>query len=96
MRSAVRTALVTALSRLRDSADVWQGAPALRAWKLFVLAPRMLLARTAHRGAQGRAELLARATAFQRGDWIALLEAARRATSQRRSVGAAMRPSKGG
>ena len=38
----------------------------------------MLLARTSHRGAQGRDEVLARATAFQRGEWRSLLAAARR------------------
>ncbi|CAE7939482.1 unnamed protein product [Symbiodinium sp. KB8] len=37
----------------------------------------MLLARPAHQGADGRAELLERATAFDRGDWLQLLEAAR-------------------
>ena len=48
-----------------------------RAWKLFLLAPRMLLARTAQQGAEGRAELLARAAAFERGDWTRLLREAR-------------------
>ena len=38
----------------------------------------MLLARTEQRGSQGRAELLGRAAAFQRGDWIQLLQSARR------------------
>ena len=37
----------------------------------------MLLARPAHQGADGRAELLERAAAFDRGDWLQLLEAAR-------------------
>ena len=60
----------------------------LRAWKLFLLAPRMLLARTTQRGAQGRQELLARAAAFQRGDWALLLDEARRAGSCRPQSGA--------
>ncbi|CAE7940818.1 unnamed protein product, partial [Symbiodinium sp. KB8] len=51
---------------------------ASRAWKLFLLTPRMLLARTEQRGSHGRAELLGRAAAFQRGDWIQLLQSARR------------------
>ena len=80
MRAAVRGALVTALSRLRsDYATATAGdyAATSRAWNLFLLSPRMLLARPAHQGADGRAELLERATAFDRGDWLQLLEAAR-------------------
>ena len=64
MRAAVRGALVTALSRLRsDYATATAGdyAATSRAWKLFLLSPRMLLARPAHQGADGRAELLERA-----------------------------------
>ncbi|CAE7261335.1 unnamed protein product, partial [Symbiodinium pilosum] len=52
--------------------------PASRAWKLFFLAPRMLLARPDTKGARGRDELLARARAFERGEWVHLLRAARR------------------
>ncbi|OLP97981.1 132 kDa protein [Symbiodinium microadriaticum] len=48
----------------------------------------MLLARTTQRGAQGRQELLARAAAFQRGDWALLLDEARRAGSCRPQSGA--------
>ena len=73
MRAAVRRALVAALTR--ESSDP-VGLPACRAWKLFLLAPRMLLARTDERGAQGRALLLARARAFEQGDWLRLLRAA--------------------
>ena len=39
-------------------------ARAARAWKLFLLVPRMLLTRAAQQGSQGRAELLSRAAAF--------------------------------
>ena len=85
--ATVRMALVTALSRIRDSASrpaTPDNAPTLRAWKLFLLAPRMLLARTTQRGAQGREELLARAAAFQRSDWARLLDEARQVGSRRR------------
>ena len=50
----------------------------LKGMEVFTLAPRMLLARTTHAGAQGRAELLGRAAAFQRGEWLRLLRSARR------------------
>ena len=43
-----------------------------KAWKLFLLMPRMLLARTEQRGLQGRAELLGRGAAFQQGDCLQL------------------------
>ena len=46
-------------------------------WKLFLLTPRMLLAGTAQAGAEGRAELLGRAAALERGDWARLLRGAR-------------------
>ena len=54
------------------------GTGSSRAWKLFILAPRMLLTRTTHTGAQGHAELLGRAAALQRGEWLLLLRLARR------------------
>ena len=50
---------------------------ASRAWKLFVLAPRMLLARCDQQRRIGRAELLERVAAFQRGDWLRLLTRSR-------------------
>ena len=82
LRAAVRGALVKALAHLHAALVAGQGnsAGAGRAWKLFLLAPRMLLARPEHQGAQGRALLLARAQAFQRGEWSQLLAAARPST----------------
>ena len=50
---------------------------ASRAWKLFLLAPRMLPAWPEQQGSHGRALMLARAAAFQRGDQRQLLAAAR-------------------
>ena len=82
VRAAVRDALVQALRRLRRALTEpgsAEGVDAARAWKLFLLAPRVLLTRTDQHGSQGRAELLGRASAFQRGDWLQLLQAARRA-----------------
>ena len=66
-------------SRLRSDYANSTGdvAATSRAWKLFLLAPRMLLARAAQQGAEGRAELVARAAAFERGDWTRLLREAR-------------------
>ena len=76
MRSSVRGALVLALNHLRSAGD--EDGATLRAWKLFLLAPRMLLARPAiKRGPGGREELLSRAAAFQQGEWIRLLREAR-------------------
>lgn len=50
-----------------------------RAWKLFLLVPRMLLRRTASSGAAGRAEYQRRLAAFNAGEWPALLAEARAA-----------------
>ena len=64
MRAAVRAALTTALQLLRDSFETTpthDEAPASRAWKLFLLAPRMLVARTHLHAAPGRDEWLCRA-----------------------------------
>ncbi|CAE7416640.1 unnamed protein product, partial [Symbiodinium pilosum] len=88
LQAAVRGALVQALERLRAerSEGAATGTGSSRAWKLFILAPRMLLARTALQGPQGRAELLGRATAFQRGEWLQLLQSARRACDPARDA----------
>ena len=79
MRAAVRHALTSALTRLRAAHAAGQGTGpnASRAWKLFLLAPRMLLARPEQQGLQGQATLLARAAVFRRGEWRQLLAAAR-------------------
>ena len=65
LRAAVRSALLHALTELTELRMVGTLSPveseaaarASRAWKLFLLAPRMLLTRTAQQGSQGRAEL---------------------------------------
>ena len=83
MRAAVRAALVQALAHLRSASGARGSAvTASRAWKLFLLTPRMMLARTPQQGSQGRAELLSRAAKFQRGEWPQLLRSARQAAQQ--------------
>ena len=61
-RAGIDHGLATA-SRLSSACvGTRRRAPASRAWKLFLLAPRMLLARTHLHGARRRDELMARAT----------------------------------
>ena len=77
LRASVRCtcALTHALTRLRvgHAGGQGNGVPAARAWKLFLPAPRMLLARPMQHSPQRRATLLPRASAFQRGEWRQLL-----------------------
>ena len=47
-----------------------------RAWKLFLLVPRMLLHRPKGTGQIGKEELLARLDRFEGGDWLTLLASA--------------------
>lgn len=58
-----------------------------RAWKLFLLVPRMLLRRAPSSGAAGRAEYQRRLTAFHAGDWPTLLAEARGTQSAPRRPG---------
>ena len=69
LRAAVRGALVHALERLRAerAAGAATGTGSSRALGALHTGPRMLLARTA-----------TRATAFQRGEWLPLLQSTRR------------------
>ena len=79
-RLALRAALVRVLREVRaahDAPSASDPASCARACRLFVLAPRMLLARVGQKGPEGRKALLDRVGAFQRGDWLALLQAAR-------------------
>jgi len=61
--------------KARGNKSEGTGPTASRAWKLFLLAPRMLLARPEQQSSEGRATLLARAAAFQRGEWTQVLAA---------------------
>ena len=84
MRAGVRRALTFSLRALRDAYAEEDGARVERAWKLFLLTPRMLLARPESQGAVGRQELLERLLAFERGDWVELLTGAQAGRSHAR------------
>ena len=87
LRSPVRGALVLALNHVRSAGD--DDRATLRAWKLFLLAPRMLLARPSIKhGLGGREELLSRAAAFQQGEWLRLWTRPRSPTRRRPTPGA--------
>ena len=75
LAAGVRRAFVHALRGLH-APNPAAGVTAERAWKLFLLVPRLLLARPHETGAAGRAALLERIRAFETGCWRELLEAA--------------------
>ena len=75
--SAARTLALRAIQSAGDRGFARDSPEASRPWKLFMPVPRMLLARCKHQGRVGAAELLERAAAFQRGDWLRLPEKAR-------------------
>ena len=61
----MRQALVAALGAIRAAHEGRDEAARVRAWKLFLLLPRLLLARSA--GADGRAALMRRIELFRQG-----------------------------
>ncbi|CAE7853260.1 unnamed protein product, partial [Symbiodinium necroappetens] len=65
--TGVRRALVAALSAIRAAHESRDEAERVRAWKLFLLLPRLLLARSAQTGADGRAALMRRIELFRQG-----------------------------
>ena len=73
MLPGVRRAWAFALRALCTD-DPRTGATQVRAWKLFLLLPRLLFTRGASRVAEGKAELLQRISAFHAGRWEALLD----------------------
>ena len=75
----VRRAFLAALTAI---ADARSPSGCLRAWKLFLLLPRLLLTRSDAIGAQGRAELLHRLELFWRGSWAELHRLSRRAAER--------------
>ena len=77
----VRRAFTFALRALLRPAPQ-AGITSERAWKLFLLVPRLLLARPDQSGATGKAVLLQRITDFEAGRWPSLLRAARHANTQ--------------
>ena len=81
VRGSLRCALRTGLRAALESADQ---ADACRGWKLFFLAPRMLLYRSAGQALGDAAELEQRCVHFQQGEWLHLL---REATGMRPEQG---------
>ena len=75
LRGALRTAMRTGLELISERTSPQQE---LRGWKLFLLAPRMLLHRAAGQARIPPAELALRCEAFARGEWVTLLHAAAR------------------
>ena len=65
--TGVRQALVAALGAIRAAREGRDEAARVRAWKLFLLLPRLLLARSAQIGADGRAAFMRRIELFRQG-----------------------------
>ena len=76
LRGALRTAMRTGLELISERTSPLQALQELRGWKLFLLAPRMLLHRSAGQARIPPAELALRCEAFARGGWLTLLQAA--------------------
>ena len=73
LRGALRTAFRTALQLIHDCPSPQQE---LQGWKLFLLAPRMLLYRAGRESRVPPNELDRRCEAFNRGEWPQLLQCA--------------------
>ena len=76
-RRQVQEAFHVATSRIRTMHGKDKEKELERAWKLFLLLPRMLLSRTKSKGEDGKKEFFARFRSFQRGDWLTLVQNAR-------------------
>ncbi|OLP83903.1 132 kDa protein [Symbiodinium microadriaticum] len=77
----LRRALKLSLKLVRDAStadapDAPASLAAVRAWKLFLFLPRLLLFRPAGAMRMPKPQILARFSAFERGDWSALLHEA--------------------
>ena len=80
LQAGVRRALVFALQAVRDAdfgEGVGTGITPTRAWTLFMLRPRMLLARPGADRVVGRRMLHRTSRPLRRGDWPALLASLR-------------------
>ncbi len=73
----VQEAFYIATSRIRVMHTQDKQLELERAWKLFLLLPRMLLSRTKMKGEEGKAEFFSRVRAFHRGEWVKLVQQAR-------------------
>ncbi|CAE7916754.1 unnamed protein product, partial [Symbiodinium sp. KB8] len=89
LRSGVRQAFVLALLVLREAYTRGTAPQQTRAWKLFLLAPRLLLHRPREPGTVGREALLQRSRDFLAGRWDTLLSATRTAAAAPRAGSAA-------
>ena len=83
--SQLREAFSIATARIREMHAKKKEAELERAWKLFLLLPRMLLSRTKYQGEDGKAEFFSRFRAFKRGDWVTLVLHARRPKRKKQS-----------
>ncbi|CAE7533395.1 unnamed protein product [Symbiodinium natans] len=72
LAAGVRHALVSALQAIRVAHEGRDDVARVRAWKLFLLLPRLLLARCFETGGEGRAVLLRRVQLFREGRWDSL------------------------
>ena len=70
-------AFYIATSRIRTMHSQKKELELERAWKLFLLLPRMLLTRTRMKGEDGKNEFFYRIREFHRGDWLTLVQQAR-------------------
>ena len=77
MRGAFRTALRLSFKEAAEARAAGNVKQEIRAWKLFMLVPRMLLTKTPRGGAVSKAKLAERCDAFARGDWMLLVKASR-------------------
>ena len=82
LRPGIRQAYTFSLRALRDAHSRSGEVQQARAWKLFLLVPRLLLCRARVTGSTGREALLQRVRDFLAGRWTALLAAARDAADQ--------------
>ena len=78
LKGRVRHALGLALAAIQQAETQQQS---VRAWKLWLLLPRMLLHRPTGVRTLPKPEWHARITAFQAGEWLALLRAAQDSTT---------------
>ena len=73
----LQEAFYIATSRIRTMHSQKKDIELERAWKLFLLLPRMLLTRTRMKGEDGKNEFFSRIRAFHRGEWLTLVQQAR-------------------
>ena len=73
IRGAFRAAVIVALQEIVSGEEANNNLRIVRAWKLFLLSPRMLLFKPARGGAVPKRKLEGRFKQFQDGEWLSLL-----------------------